>query len=121
VFFALASPAEAAVAPSRGRKQARSVRKRSFSRVRGYLHRKKVERRLEDMGMDPHEVSRKLDKMNDDEIFDLSRKVDELDSGRGDCEDLLIAVLVARVLLIIIFLPFYLMWLMMCESPCCGC
>jgi len=115
------SQAEAAVAPSRGRAQARSVRGRSLNKLTRFLRRRQVRKHLEERGMSRAEIEQRLDSLGDDELYDLSEKIDEAQAGRGDCEDLIIAALVARVLLIIIFLPFYIMWLMVCEAPCCGC
>jgi hypothetical protein len=121
ILAVVASPAEAAVAPSRGRSSARTVRGRVMNRVNRYLRRRAVARHLREKGMSAREVEDRLNLLNDDQLFEMAEQLDQIDSAKGHCEDVIVAVLVARILLIVIFLPFYLMWLMMCEAPCCGC
>jgi hypothetical protein len=118
-FMFCAAPAYSAVAPSRGRAQAGGVRTRCFNRVRSHLHRRKVARHLEEMGMDPAEVAERLERLGDDELFELSRKLDETGYGAGACEDevaMAVAEVICTILLIMIFFPFYLLFLLFSDG-----
>jgi hypothetical protein len=120
ILAVVTSSAEAAVAPSRGRTQLKSVRGRSLNKVSRYLRRRQVARHLREKGMNAAEITNKLDRLGDDELFDFSEKLDEIDSGQGDCEEAIAQVLLTYFL-IMIFFPFYLLFLMFCEGVTVTC
>jgi hypothetical protein len=118
-----AGPAQAAVAPSRTRRRAGGVRERSLDRVHRVLRERAVAERLGELGMAPAEVERRLERLSDDDLFELSRKLDQLDSAAGHCEEAVaraFAEVLFECLLIALLWPFYLLYWLCCIHCCCS-
>ncbi len=98
----LAAPAEAAVAPSRGR--ILSERDEKEALVRRLLQEDAVRERLARLGVEKEEIEKRLDRMTEEELEDLAEKLDTVAVGRS-------AAGVAVAILVIVALVLLIVWL----------
>ena len=70
--------------------------------IRATLERKEIAARLSDYGLTPMEVSSRLDKLSDDQVAEISARIDKINEG-GDIVGSLVslALLVLLVLLVL--------------------
>jgi len=98
-YLLLAPCALANPAPSRER--AESAREQSLRRIHSLLDSQAARERLEKMGLDRQELESKLDRLDDQQLQELSEKLDALGVG-GDGLGLVIALLTIAVLVLLI-------------------
>jgi len=96
------APAEAAVAPSRGR--ILSERDEKEALVRRLLQEDAVRDRLARLGVEKDEIEKRLDRMTEEELDNLAEKLDTVAVGRS-------AAGVAVAILVIVALVLLIVWL----------
>ena len=98
-YLLLGSCALANPAPSRER--AESAREQSLRRIHSLLDSQAARERLEKMGLDRQDLERRLDRLDDEQLRQLSERLDGLAVG-GDGLGLVIALLTIAVLVLLI-------------------
>jgi hypothetical protein len=102
-YLLLAPVALANPAPSRER--AESSREQSLRRIHSLLDNQVARERLEKMGLDRQDLEKRLDRLDDEQLRQLSERLDSLSVG-GDSvlTVLLILTIIAALVLLIIYL-----------------
>jgi Flp pilus assembly protein TadB len=98
----LASAAQAAVAPSRGRTE--TQRDKNLRRVRRLLQEKQVRKELARVGMRREEIEKRLERMDDEELQHLADRLDSLAIGRGAAGVVIVVLVVVALVLLIVWL-----------------
>ncbi len=94
--------ASANPAPSREREE--NSREQTIRRIQKLLAHPVAQERLAQMGVDRQDLEKKLDKLSDEQLQQLSQRLDSIDSG-GSALGFVIAVLIiAALVLLVIYL-----------------
>jgi len=90
--------------PAPSRERTESAREQTLQRIRTLLDNPVARERLEKMGLDRQDLEKRMEKLSDEDLQQLSQRLDSVGVG-GDGVGLVIALLViAALVLLIIFL-----------------
>ncbi len=79
-----------------------SERSSDLQKLQKFLETKKVGERLKELGLTPEEIQARLHQLNDDQLHQLSLKIDDLKAGGDEFLGVVILLLVIAIVVIII-------------------
>jgi len=97
-----ASGAWANPAPSRDREE--SSREQALRRIQGLLDHQVARDRLARMGIDRADLEKRMEKLNDQELQELSKRLDSVGVGADGLGVIIALLVIAALVLLIIFL-----------------